>query len=148
MILDGKMLFWDAAAMASVITSATSFYSDTLDFGAASRDPGMIHPALYWNLVIGVDAAMGATGTLLFILLQGSTATPTTTGMLLTTPTFTHDEIEKGITWSQPIPVIRDALRYMRVKVTCATDFPTAGTMSSWLGLSPVRQKSPAVAIT
>ncbi len=137
MIRDAKLLLNDDTSLASGWGAGT-VYSDTLDFGAANRQPGMGGDDMWLNIQFGKDTAINATGTVTITLLEGSTATPTTTGYIFTTPTYSHDQIEAPLKLSFKMPKRSSSLQYLRLKYVVGTADFTAGTLNAWIGTAPI----------
>lgn len=136
-IRDKKTYLFDATSLASGWTAGT-VYSDSLNFGAANRQPGTGKEDQFLNIEFGNDTLCNAGTTLTITLLEGSTATPTTTGYLLVTPTYTHDYIERPLRLSLPMPKRSSSLQYLRLKCVVATADFTAGTLNAWISNTPI----------
>jgi hypothetical protein len=129
----------------SAIIGATTTYSDTLDFGStASMDPG-IGTQQYININFGPDTVADTNMTFAITVVEGATETPTTTGYILITPTYTKAQFDAakalnkdaGVNICIPLPPRRVQLRYMRLKIVTTTAGWTAGTINAWLGSAP-----------
>jgi len=130
----------------SAIIGATTTYSDTLDFGAtASMDPGK-GTQQYVNIHFGPDTVADTNAVITISVLEGTTATPTTTGHILSTPAYTAVQFnaaqalskDGGVRICIPLPPVDVQLRYMRLKIVTGTAGWTAGTINAWLGSAPV----------
>lgn len=131
----------------SAIIGVATTYSDTLDFGApVSMDPG-IGTNQFINIVFGPDTVPAAGMTFDITVVEGATETPTTTGYILITPTYTKAQFDTamalskntGVTICIPLPPRVVQLRYMRLKIVTTTAGWSAGTINAWLGSTPVK---------
>lgn len=130
----------------SAIIAATTTYSDSLDFGStASMDPG-IGTQQYININFGPDTVADTSMTFAITVVEGATDTPTTTGYILITPTYTKAQFDtakaltkdSGVNICIPLPPRKVQLRYMRLKIVTTTAGWTAGTINAWLSSAPV----------
>jgi hypothetical protein len=142
-IRDDKQFF--SEDLSAIIGAATT-YSDTLDFGStASMDPG-IGTQQYININFGPDTVADTSMTFAITVVEGAAATPTTTGYILITPTYTKAEFDAakalnkdaGVNICIPLPPRRVQLRYMRLKIVTTTAGWTAGTINAWLSSAPI----------
>lgn len=139
MILDERLEFADAAAIALNIGNAIAPNTDVIDLGASPtlQDIGNGEP-LY--LVLQVDTAfVGATATIQFQLASDSTANLATSRTNhIDTGAIPVATWAAGYTKIYPLPV-EDYERYVGLWMTVATANVTAGKLNAFLTRDPAK---------
>lgn len=137
MILDERLEFADAAAIALNIGNAIAPNTDVIDLGGTSQDIGNGEP-LY--LVLQVDTAfVGATATIQFQLASDSTANLATSRTNhIDTGAIAVATWAAGYTKIYPLPV-EAYERYLGLWMTVATANVTAGKLNAFLTRNPAK---------
>lgn len=134
MILDERLEFADAAAIAMNVGNAIAPNTDVIDLGATPtlRDIGSGEP-MY--LVLQVDTAfVGATATIQFQLVSDSTANLATSKTVhVDTGAIAVATWAAGYTLIYPLPIGATYERYLGLWMTVATANVTAGKLNAFL---------------
>lgn len=134
MILDERLEFADAAAIALNIGNAIAPNTDVIDLGSAPtlKDIGSGEP-MY--LVLNVDTDfVGATATIQFQLCSDSTANLATSKTVhIDTGAIAVATWVAGYTLIYPLPLTETYERYLGLWMTVATANVTAGKLNAFL---------------
>lgn len=128
--VDAKLLFSDDQAETTV---AAHDSTNTIDIGVATPNFGGATPK--WVNIILTAAIVGTTSTVSFGLYDSADHSSWT--QVWATPAIAEATLVKG--WSLPLAIPAEIRRYLKMVYTIAVNVLTAGTISSWISLTPVR---------